>query len=218
MPPIKRWGPYRELSAADWESVLDALEARGSRMTVGITAGWVERDGRVIPFPRKFPDQAAALREGAARGLVEIANHGYTHCVLQDRLFRPRLFSGNRTYHREFHDWLPDAVHREHLVRAQEILEGFFGSPVSTLIPPGNVFAKATLTAAAAVGIRYLSCRDAQRWGPVEGLTLVDDRAVVALHDRDLVAGLGPFRRLLGDHPPFVTVREIGRQIEGRRR
>lgn len=219
VPPIKRWGPYRELSAADWEGVLGALEAAGSRMTVGITAGWVERDGRVIPFPRKFPDQASVLREGAARGLVEIANHGYTHCVLQDRLFRPRLFSGNRRYHREFHDWLPDSMHREHLARAQEILEGFFGAPVRTLVPPGNVFAKATVAAAVAVGIRYLSCRNADRWGPVQGVTLVDDRVVVALHDRDLVSrGLGPFRRLLRDHPPFVTVREIGERIEGRAR
>jgi predicted deacetylase len=155
------------------------------------------------------------LREGVERRLLEVANHGYTHCVLQDRLFRPRLFSGNRQYHREFHDWLPEEVHREHLTRAQEILGEFFGSPILTFIPPGNVFSTKTVTAAVEVGIRYLSCHHAARRGPVEGITLVDDTDVVAIHDRELVLG-GPetLPRLLRDRQePFLTVREIGERI-----
>lgn len=217
LPPIKRWGPYRELGPAEWRAVLEALEGAGSRMTVGITAGWVERDGRVVPFPVKFPDAASVISEGARRGLLEVANHGYCHCVLQDRLFRPRLFSGNRQYHREFHDWLPEQTHREHVARAQGILEEFFGTPVVTLIPPGNVFSRKTLAAAAKVGLRYLSCRDAGRAGPAEGLTVVDDTRVVPLHDRDLVlGGLGAFRELLSEdgRSPFVTVREVGERLE----
>lgn len=220
LPPIKRWGPYRELTAGEWEEILAALEACGARMTIGITAGWVEADGGVVPFPRKFPDQARLLRDGVARGLVEIANHGYTHCVLRDRLFRPRLFSGNRHYHREFHDWLPEEVHREHLARAQAILQEHFGTRVLTFVPPGNVFSRKTLTAAAEAGIRYVSCPDAVRWGSVEGLTFVDGAQVVALHDRDLVVGgLEPFLRLLRGGPgaPFVTVREMGERVVARR-
>lgn len=220
VPPLKRWGPYRELSAREWEAVLAALEASGARMTVGVTAGWVEWDGRVIPFPRKFPDQARVLREGVAQGLVEVANHGYAHCVLQDRLFRPRLFSGNRQYHREFHDWLPDEIHREHLARAQAILAECFGVSVLTLIPPGNIFSKKTLAAAVELGIRYLSCLDATRWGSFDGLTFVDEAQVVAIHDRDLVlGGLEPLRRLLRDRQerPFVTVREIAERSERER-
>lgn len=220
LPPIKRWGPYRELTAGEWETILALLQASGSRMTVGITAGWVETDGRVVPFPLKFPEEARMLREGVARGLLEVANHGYTHCLLRDRLFRPRLFSGNRKYHREFYDWLPEEVHREHLARAQEVLEGFFGTPVLTLIPPGNMFSKKTLSAAVEVGIRYVSCRDAFRGGPVEGVTLIDDAQVVSIHDRDLVlGGLESFRRLLrdGKGAPFVTVRGIGERLVARR-
>ena len=53
LPPIKRWGPYRELTAAEWEAILAVLEAERSRMTVGVTAGWVEADGRVVPLDRK---------------------------------------------------------------------------------------------------------------------------------------------------------------------
>ena len=68
LPPIKRWGPYRELSASDWEGVLAALEAAHARMTVAVTAGWVESDGGVTPFPRKFPAAAGVIREGVRRG------------------------------------------------------------------------------------------------------------------------------------------------------
>ncbi len=217
LPPIKRWGPYPELTAGQWEEILAALEVAGARMTVGITAGWVEADGSVVPFPKKFPGAAAVIRRGAERGLLEVANHGYTHCVLQDRLFRPRLFSGNRPYHREFYDWLPEEVHREHVGRAQGILQDFLGSPVVTFVPPGNVFSKATLAAAAAVGLRYVSCLEPARWGSVEGITFVDEADVASIHDRDIVlGGVGFFRRLLKARAgaPFVMVREIGEGLE----
>jgi hypothetical protein len=221
LPPVKRWGPYRELTAAEWECVLVELEARGARMTVGVTAGWVETDGRIVPFPRKFPDAAAAIRRGVDRGLLEVANHGYTHCVLENGRFRPRLFSGNRPEHREFHDWLPADVHREHVTRAQGILQDFLRSPVLTFVPPGNVFSRATLAAAAAAGLRYVSCLEPARWGAVEGITFIGDRDVVSIHDRDLVLrGVRFLKRLLDERngEPFVTVREVGARLEGARR
>ncbi len=220
VPPIKRWGPYRELTASEWEAILGALERTGCRLTVGITAGWVEGNGRVVPFPRKFPDAAGVIREGAGRGLLEIANHGYTHCVLAGRRFLPRLFSGNRTEHREFHEWLPSAVHREHLTRAQSILQDFLGRPVVTFVPPGNVFARATLSAAAEAGLRYVSCLAPGRWGAVPGLTFVDDGDVLALHDRDIVCGgVGVLDRLVaGSAQAFVTVAELGARLEEARR
>ncbi len=217
LPPIKRWGPYRELTAAEWETILALLEGARSRMTVGVTAGWVEADGRVVPFPLKFPHAAAVIREGARRGLLEVANHGYTHCLLQDRLFRPRLFSGNRQYHREFYDWLPEEAHREHLHRSQEILQSYFGTPIETFVPPGNVLSAKTVAAAPAAGIRYISCLAALRWGPADGVTFVDDARVVAFHDRDLVLGGADFlRRLLESRggERFLTVRELAQSQE----
>ena len=217
LPPVKRWGPYRELCAEEWERMLTALEGARAGMTVGVTAGWVESDGRIVPFPRKFPDAAAVIRRGVERGLLEVANHGYTHCVLDGRRFRPRLFSGNRREHREFHDWLPAEVHLEHVARAQGILQDFLGSPVLTFVPPGNVFARRTLEAAAAVGLRYVSCLDPGRFGALEGLTFVADTDVVAIHDRDLVLdGVQFLQALLGgrDREPFVTVRNVGARLE----
>jgi peptidoglycan/xylan/chitin deacetylase (PgdA/CDA1 family) len=176
----------------------------------------------VVPFPKKFPRAAAVIRRGVEEGLLEVANHGYTHCVLQERLFRPRAFSGNRSYHREFHEWLPEETHREHVARAQEILEEGLGTTVVTFVPPGNVFSKITLSAAVAVGLRYVSCLDPGRFGPVDGITFVGEADVVSLHDRDLVrGGLAAFRRLLESRRdrPFVTIREIGeRRAAGRAR
>jgi hypothetical protein len=221
LPPIKRWGPYRELTAGEWERIVEALEACGARMTVAVTAGWVEGDGSVVPFPRKFPDAAAAIRHGVERGLLEVANHGYTHCVLERRSFRPRLFSGNRTAHREFHGWLPPETHREHIARAQGILQEFLGAPVVTFVPPGNLFTRVTLEAAAAAGLRYVSCLEAARCGSVDGLTFVGDEDVVAIHDRDLVRGGIRFLSLLLRERaglPFQTVREVGIRLEGARR
>lgn len=211
LPPIKRWGPYRELEAADWEAVLERLERAGSRMTVGVTAGWVEADGSIVPYPLKFPEASRALRGGVERGLLEVANHGYTHCVLQGRRFRPRLFSGNRGEHREFYDWLPDDVHRQHLRISQEILQNFLGRAVLTLVPPGNVLSRKTLVAAAEAGIRIVSCLGATRWAPFPGLTLVDDARVLAFHDRDVVLGGAAWlERLLAGAPAggYATVRE----------
>ena len=217
IPPIKRWGPYRELTADEWERVLVELGDAGARMTVAVTAGWVEADGTIVPFPRKFPDAAVTIRAGMDKGLLEVANHGYTHCVLEGGRFRPRRFSGNRQDHREFYEWLPEETHREHLRRSQAILQEFFARSVVTFAPPGNVFARKTLAAVAAEGIRYVSCLEPGRWGAVAGLTFVGEADVVALHDRDVViGGVARLRRILRGHraTPLVTVREVGQRLE----
>ena len=220
VPPIKRWAPYAEITAAQWEETLTMLDAAKARLTVAVTAGWVERDGRIVPFPAKFPDQARALRGGREHGLLEIANHGYTHCVLEDGLFRPRLFSGNRPYHREFYDWLPEDVHREHLRVSQDILGSWFGVPIETLVPPGNVLSAKTVRAAPAAGIRFISRAGGAPGGETTDVVFVDDTRVVAFHDRDLVRrGIRFLRGQLAAHgsATFLTVSELGRrQAAGR--
>jgi peptidoglycan/xylan/chitin deacetylase (PgdA/CDA1 family) len=214
LPPIKRWGPYPEIAAAQWELILAALARAGARMTVAVTAGWVERDGAIVPFPRKFPDAARVLREGADRGLLEVANHGYTHCVVKDGLFRPRLFSGNRMYHREFYDWLPERTHREHLGRAQDILCSWIGASVETFVPPGNVLSPKAVAIAPSVGIRYISRTGGAPAGGDHGVTFVDESRIRAFHDRDLIrGGLEDLdRRIAAEHGArLVTVGELGR-------
>jgi len=218
LPPIKRWGPYAELTAAQWEAILRALDDARARLTVAVTAGWVEDGGRIVPFPEKFPEQARVLRDGLSRGALEIANHGYTHCVVQDGLYRPRLFSGNRAFHREFYDWLPEEIHREHLRAAQDILGAWFGERPRTLVPPGNILSPKTVAVAAGVGIRYISCLGAAgRSG--DGVTYVDDAQVLAFHDRDIaLGGMRSLRRVLESRPGarLVTVAELAALQETR--
>ena len=216
LPGIKRWGPYRELRAREWERLLALLDRAGSRMTVAITAGWVEWDGRIVPFPVKFPDEAAAIREGVVAGLLEVANHGYTHCVLARMAFRPRAFASNRACHREFLDSVPEGEQREHLARSQGILQDCFATEIVTFVPPGNALTRATAAMAVEHGLQFLSCRRAATLGPVPGLTVVDGDRVVDLHDRDIVVGgVEALAGVLARRPTggFRTVREVGARL-----
>jgi peptidoglycan/xylan/chitin deacetylase (PgdA/CDA1 family) len=196
LPGVKRWAPYRELTAAEWGAVLTVLCDAHASMTVAVTAAWAERSDRVIPFPQRFPEAAAVLKQGVQQGLIEIANHGLTHCVLKDNLFRPRWFSSNRTYHREFWPWVPSSIQEFHIRRAQEILEDYFKVPVVTFVPPGNVFTEETLAIAERYGLRYVSC--ATRPSRFGRMTIVGNDAIVPFHDRDVVMnGVGWLERLL---------------------
>lgn len=196
LPGWKAAGPYREMSGGEWHQVFDILRAASARMTVAITAAWADRADRMTPFPEKFPAEAEALREGVRLGLIEIANHGLTHCVVEGDLFRPRWMTSNRAYHREFWDWVPAPVQEGHIGRAQDILQGYFGVPVVTFVPPGNVFTEDTLAIAERHGLRYVSCNTEPRSSG--RLTLIGNEDVVPFHDRDLVLdGVGWLRALI---------------------
>jgi peptidoglycan/xylan/chitin deacetylase (PgdA/CDA1 family) len=187
LPPFQCWGPYRELTASDWLAILRTLERSDAQLTVAVTAGWVNADGSIVPFPDKHPAAAAVIREGVEQGLLEVANHGYTHCVLKDRAFRPKLFSSNRRYHREFWPWVAEEVHEAHLRISQDILCRWIRRDIVTFVPPGNVFADFTLELARKYGLRHLSCSAVP--AGASGLTYVDPATVVGFHDRDLVRG-----------------------------
>lgn len=192
------WAPYREMHADEWRQVFDLLQRASARMTVAVTAAWADRHDHVTPFPIQFPAQASALKEGVDQGLIEIANHGLTHCVLGGDLFRPRWMSSNRVYHREFLDWVAPSIHEQHIRRSQEILQSFFGVPVVTFVPPGNVFTEETLAIAERYGLRYVSCQTKPyRFG---NLTVLGNESVVPFHDRDLVMnGVGWLQSLIDE-------------------
>jgi len=189
VPAFRGWGPYREMRAEEWKAVLDLLEQHDARLTVAVTATWVDSEDSLIPFPERFPDQAAVLKEGVERGLVEVANHGLTHCVVEKNAFRPKLFTSNRRFHREFWEWVPTPVHEEHICRSQDILQSWLDRAIVTFVPPGNVFTNATLDIAASYGLRCVSCRTkACTHGD---MVVIGDERVIPFHDRDLVVN-GP--------------------------
>lgn len=213
---IRGWGPYSELGRTDWLRIFDLLQRTGARMTVAVTACWVEGETRLIPFPSKFPAQAGLLKEGVESGLIEVANHGLTHCVLEDNAFKPRLFHSNRTSHREFGDYLSAQMHREHILRSQEILEGWLGRPVVTFTPPGNLFNQATVDAAKEAGISYLCCNCATDLSCRPAL--IGDEHCLPFHDRDIaLSGVGWLENLIIEHQDkqLTTVADIGDGLQG---
>jgi peptidoglycan/xylan/chitin deacetylase (PgdA/CDA1 family) len=210
LPPFKGWGPYREMRPAEWIEVFACLESFGAVLTVGVTAAWVNWDGSLTPFPEKFPGEAAALREGIETGLVEIANHGLTHCVLADHAFRPAWRHGNRKAHREFWESVPLDAQEDHLRRSQAILQETFGVEVITFVPPGNVFTEDTLTLAAHYGLRVVSCATSPREHP--DLHIIGNENVLPFHDREIVLeGADWLRARLAEHQGrrFCFVRDL---------
>lgn len=207
---LKAWGPYREMTAQEWAAIYRLLEQFEAKLTVGVTAAWVESEQQLIPFPERFPEEASMLKEGVQQGLLEIANHGLSHCVLRKNAFKPKWFRSNREQHREFWDWLPPNVHEEHLRRAQDILQTYFQTQVVTFIPPGNVFADATLEAAQKYGLRYVSCKTAP--GIYQQLRIIGNQRVLPFHDRDLVLnGVIWLEQLLRQYPntTFCFVKDL---------
>lgn len=210
LPGIRSWGPYRELRATEWRVILDLLEQHSAKLTVAVTAAWAESETRLIPFPERFPAEAAILKEGVHQGLIEIANHGLTHCVLKGNAFKPKLFEGNRRFHREFWDWLPLEWHQKHIRRSQRILQDYFETKIVSFVPPGNVFTEDTLRIAQRYGLRYVSCNTPPR--SVDGIQVLGNQDVIAFHDRDLVLdGLAWLENVLLDHSgtKLVTIREL---------
>jgi peptidoglycan/xylan/chitin deacetylase (PgdA/CDA1 family) len=185
LPGIRAWGPYRELRPGEFESIFAVLKKYDAVITIGVTAAWVNRDSSLTPFPEKYPAQAAVLREGIQAGLVEIANHGLTHCVLGGYAFRPAWRHSNRKAHREFWPHVPVATHEEHIRQAQDILQDTFGVEVITFVPPGNVFTQDTLEIAARYGLRIVSCEAPPQEHPQ--ISFIGNENVLAFHDREIV-------------------------------
>lgn len=185
MPYFRAWGPYNEMQASDWLNVRILLEKYSAKLTVGVTASWVESDGSLVPYHLKWPNAYSQLMELERNGLVEIACHGLTHCVLNNNLFMPKLFTSNRKYHREFWDWIPDEIHHKNLKLAKSILEDAFKVDVTTLIPPGNVFSEVTIDAAKDLGFKVINCATESRI--TRGLRIVGNESVFAFHDREVM-------------------------------
>lgn len=192
--PFKRWAPYRELTVVEWDNIFSLLRKYNAKLTVGVTASWVEQDGNLIPFHKKFPSEASKLKEGVREGLIEIAHHGLTHCVLKDNLYKPKWFSSNRAYHREFYEWLPEQVHKRHIFEAMDILTSYFKVDIVTFVPPGNVWCEVTESYAFQAGLRFLNSYGAK--APTgkksNGLVYIGNNDVIDFHDKEIVEnGIG---------------------------
>ncbi len=185
--PFKKWGPYYELTAEEWEKILQVFKERGIVPIVAITATWVEKGGTLTPFPEKFPKQADYLKSCFLSGRIQIANHGLTHCVIGKHL--PRVFSSNRKFHREFWPEMNQEWHNEHIFKSQAILENYFGKNIAVFVPPGNVWSYKTYLALAKTNIEQVisSKYMADSSKRMQGIEFIDDKSgFFCLHDKDL--------------------------------
>ena len=180
---FKAWGPYTELKPTDWEKIFEILIKKNVLLTVGITASWVNKDSSIIPFPEKFPLQADLLKQALSENIIEIANHGLTHCVVGKHL--PKFFFSNRKYHREFWEWIPRDVHFEHLEKSQQIFKNWLNEVPTSLIPPGNVYSTDTLEAAETYGIKLINSY--MNYNVKSAVKIVDLNNIDAFHDREIV-------------------------------
>ncbi len=183
LPYFRAWGVYEEIGGDEWSEIIEFLDKHDAKMTVGITASWVEKDGSMTPFPEKYPEQSDILKEAHNLGVIEIANHGLTHCVVGKHL--PKLFSSNRKFHREFWDWLPQSEHDFHVATSQSIFKEWLGYPCDILIPPGNVYSMKTVKACQENGISAInSSIDLEQ---NHNIRYLEDKNVDAFHDREIV-------------------------------
>ncbi len=184
--PFRGWAKYEELTAEEWSRYLTIFEANKIKPLVAITASWVDEKSKLIPFPEKFPAEAAVLKKALHEGKIAVANHGLTHSIVGRHLPYPR--HANRKAHREFWPDLPQDIHREHIREAQKILEEYFEQPITTLVPPGNVWSEKTYEALAGTNIKTVVANrymlDTNK--PMHGVEFVKDDAYFVCHDRDL--------------------------------
>jgi peptidoglycan/xylan/chitin deacetylase (PgdA/CDA1 family) len=208
LPWFRTWGPYREMTADEWEQVFDILQEFNAKLTVGVTACWVERDCSLVPFHEKFEKQAETLKKGLEAGLIEIANHGLIHCVVGKHL--PRLVLSNRKSHREFWPWLPEELHFQHIEQSQKILQNYFQTKITTFVPPGNVYSEATMAAAKQFGINLINCHT--KSCTKNGMRILGEENVFAFHDRELILeGVDWLRKFLLEQADtqYCFVREL---------
>ena len=199
LPHLKAWGRYREIVSDEWDSIFDVLCKNQAVLTVAVTASWVESDGTLIPIQDKFEKQVMKLRDGVKFGLIKIANHGLTHCVLRENLYLPHLFKSNRKYHREFWDWLPREIHFHHIEVSQKILDQAFGQRPEVFVPPGNVYSLDTLDAAVEYGIKTVNCNTSDY--EYKGINVKSNKDVIDFHDKDIVeSGVQFLEKIINKH------------------
>lgn len=213
LPSVRAWGPYRELGSIEWEEILALLQKYKAKLTVAVTATWVASMEKIKPFPLAFPRQAEIIKDAAKEKVLEVANHGLTHSVVEGNAFRPRLFDGNREFHREFGPGVPASVQADHIARSQDILQSWLGMKVVSFVPPGNQFTEKTLELAAKHGLKYVSCNTPARLGYTP--MVLGNKDTVAFHDRDIVLGTKNWLEdLLAEHKTreFLTVSELAEE------
>jgi peptidoglycan/xylan/chitin deacetylase (PgdA/CDA1 family) len=132
--------------------VIEALRKHGMRCTFGVIPFACARDchsndpQELVPLSKK----ASALAYAVEEGVLEVAQHGYSHQTVRSKL------AGAQRGCTEFYGVDYDSQ-LEKLSKGQTHLEETLGTKVSTFIPPWNSYDCNTLRALESLGFRCIS-------------------------------------------------------------
>lgn len=201
----KGWGPYEELSPEQIERMIVFCKENKLKFSLAITAGWVDKYSKIIPFNKKFPKQLNILKRGVECGVFEILSHGLTHCIVGKHL--PKNFSSNRKYHREFYDFLPKSIIERGVNESKQILEESFEKEINILVPPGNMFGEKTIEACVKFNYKAISCKTSTR--KINDFVILSNDKVIDLHDKDFVENPTKTYNSLINHTNSVFISDL---------
>lgn len=147
---IFRYDDYSAITNTEIEKqIISAFTSIGKPFTIGITAfRETSKPGEVIKLP---PEKADLLKRAAASGIVDIAQHGYTHHQVNDET-------------RSEFSTLALESQIERISTAKSYLEETLDMGIKTFIPPWNTYDLNTVKALETLGFKTLS---AGNIGPV---------------------------------------------------
>ena len=183
LKPFKAWGPYTELSIRELEDIFELLDLYKIQITFGITAAWVDKNSKLLPFHEKYPAQSRLIKAAFESQIINIANHGLTHCVLGKHL--PKLFTSNRKFHREYWDWVDSDVQRNNISKSQDIFNSWLNFEPYIFVPPGNVYSHKTIDILENYNFKYISTNRLDDKNNYK-IKFIKPENVFAFHDREL--------------------------------
>lgn len=124
------------------EGIFAAAESAGIPLTVAVIP-FRRQDGRLVSLSR---ERAAHLVDAQNAGVIEVAQHGYSHEAANGELQTPSEFTGVDPVRQS--EWVSDG---------RRVLEAIFGKPVTGFVPPWNSFDANTTQVLERLKYRYLS-------------------------------------------------------------
>lgn len=162
-------------NAAHESRILECFERYGIPQVLAVTPCVVDdpHDHRLTTYHplEEHPQLVELLKEYQAKGLVEIAQHGFTH---QTNALRPSRVLDVKSYRGIDRLWLPDEpahpegysefnglpveVQRDKVARGRQYLEALFGVAPETFVFPWNTLNRPCLEVLRECGFRYVPC------------------------------------------------------------
>lgn len=178
-------------SFAIHEKVIRIFEQAGVPLTVAIIPKSFEegiKDGTITQH------QLTWLRDLAARGVIEIAQNGYTHTInYQNDHFKSEFFKMDSTKQLQL------------IEQGRQIIQHYTGVTPTTFIPPWNTYDKNTTSALVKLGYNTIS-------GVRYGFYSTKERQLTYIpytcYIQNILQSIGTINKQIASHPSQITPAE----------